>query len=542
MAVFVTSIEHVSPCCCKFVFDGAMRNNVQLKKKTNYTIPGFTIKGVVVPAAQAQPYDAGDPNDNGGMPEAVYIATTEPITGAGPIAADFTAAGLVAIVDYTGVAVGGLSPVTNPVLTPIAQQDITYWTDNGLRTSETFKELKQMGRARWNNTTEQPMNYSTAQMIGKINDLMSGALTSYLGGDIVGPTEPEYIATLTPGGVSSPVTPPAGIGDTITFKDGAIPFHVDKLWGVSDGSNKTFRTSIMYHPFACVVIVAEGETESLDAGIVDDDRWFSPNSGYDRQLRLQKAPPQGATVLAVYVPRASLVKIGEEILAYEESDIVAGTAIIYGRAQLKSSYVLHEDGDFIEDVWGASFIERAQYNMFTFGASGQALEYLARDYACPRSDNPRLNDTQLRRMIFHTSCSLRGTPGTVTEALRYIHADIWPFIIVDEDPRWPGCIVIWYSTDTVIGDLSWITSPPVEPWETWLDHLSWLDGMPLDLMSETYLRDDAVDAGNYGDYLLPDWTEDPVIWPFPVVISGPAVSSLGTPAPYVPPPLVKEPC
>jgi len=39
-----------------------------------------------------------------------------------------------------------------------------------------------------------------------------------------------------------------------------------------------------------------------------------------------------------------------------------------------------------------------------------------------------------------------------------------------------------------------------------------------------------------GDYFAATQYDDPLIWPFPLVISGPEIHLLGTPAPYIPDP------
>lgn len=523
----LSSVIHVSPNCVKLVFDGPMRNNADLRDATKYGVSGNTIVRVEIEYAQSQPYVSS--SQLGGAPVSVYLVCEDNISDGGALVGVSFA--IITLRDFAGALLSGSSSKN---VTTHTFKDITYWTADGIRTQETFDEYSRLGRAKW--TLNQPLNYSTAHMVGKINDLMSGGLRAILDGDIEGPAEPTRVATFSGAGYASSMITIPGVGSTITFKDGIIPCHVDKLWGSSNGSNRLFRTSNAFHTHACVLIVSEGTSDSPDKGIMDNTRWYAPNSGYDRQIILEDPLPVGATIIAVYVPRRSLLAIGHEIIAYEESDIVAGTAIIYGRAQLMSQLEEHKDGDYMEDVWGASFLKRAEYNTLAMGASGRALEYIGLDSGSPRSDNPTLQDLDLRRMIYHTSVTMRGVPGTVKEGIRYIYPRLWSHIIVEEDPRWPACYTIWFSEDTIIGDLTWITSPNVEPWETWLDELSWTDGMPLGLMAETYYRDDAIDDGTYGDYFLEDFTEDPAIWPYPVVLSGSIVGLLGASAPVIPDP------
>jgi hypothetical protein len=130
---------------------------------------------------------------------------------------------------------------------------------------------------------------------------------------------------------------------------------------------------------------------------------------------------------------------------------------------------------------------------------------------------------------------MRGVTGTVQEGIRYIFPQLWKYMIVDEDPRWPGCIVIWFSSTLIIGDTSWVTSPGVELWEKWLDDISHDDGLPTDLIAETFYRDDVVDSAVYGDFYLPSHTTSSVGWAFPVVLSGPEIHLIGLPSTTIPP-------
>lgn len=527
------STEHVSPACIKIKFNDALRNNADLRDTASYVVSGSVVVAVRLPYAQAQEWDPLDPEPkNGGTPEDVYVILAEPPMS-GSVAAGLSAAGAANILDFDGANLVGVATILTALFD---QKTITYWTSDGTRTEETFTELGKLGRARFTET--QPLNYSTAHMLGKLNDLLSGGLISSLGSALPGPAEPTTVTTFSPAGFAPASLAVPGIGDPITFKDGLVPYHVDKLWGNTNGDNKLFRASLPFHPFECVLVVAAGRAETADNGIVDSDRWYAPNNGQDRQIMMLEALPKGTAIIAIYLPRKSLIRIGEEIIAYDEMDIDTRQGVIHGRAQLMSQLVEHDEFDIVEDVWATSFVAKAEINMLAFGASGRPLEYIGQDHGSPRSDNPTLNDTNLRRMIFHTSVNMRGVPGTMYEAIRYIYPQLWGYIIVGEDPRWPGCVTIWFSNDDQIGDRNWITSPSVEPWETWLDHISWPDGMPLDLLTETYYRDDAVDDGFYGDYWLWDATEDPVGWAYPVVISGSIVSLLGAPAPVIPPPFI----
>lgn len=527
----LSTAEHVAPRCVKLTFTGPMRNNADFRDPQYYSVNGgVTVEHVEPQYAQSAPF-VSSPSQLGGVPVAAYLLLDQNPNDAGSTIAGLSASGLTTLLDFDGL---NLTAPQTVSLTTKTQQDISYWTGDGIRTKETFNELSRVGRAKW--TTAQPLNYSTAQMIGKLNDLMSGGLRAVLDTDIEGPANPMIVPTFSAGGFASSPIPIPDIGLTISFRNNIIPCHVDKLWGVSDGSNRLFRASTTYHPHSCVLIAAEGDSDSVDQGIVDDSRWYAPNEGFDRQVIMKEAPPAGATIIAVYVPRRSLIAVGHEIIAYEESDIDNGTAVIYGRNQLMSSLEAHSSGDVIEDVWGTSFVKKAEYNILAMGGSGRALEYIGMDSGCPRSDNPTLNDTNLRRMIYHTAVTMRGTPETAREGIRYIYPRLWPNIIVGEDPRWPGCIVIWVNEDTIIGDMNWITSPNVELWETWLDELSWPDGMPTELINETYYRDDGVDSAEYGDYFLADFTEDPEVWPYPIVISGNLSYLLGEIAPVIPDP------
>jgi hypothetical protein len=528
MATTLQTVEHVSPRCVKLTYDAALRNNSALRDPSEYQIngSGITITRVDVEYSQRQPYVGG--GVNGGAPVAVYlILSTNPYT-AGSTAAGVDAA--TTIVDFTGAALGAPDTKT---FTPVLYVEPSYWTADGVCTIDTFNELGKEGRSDF--TTDQPLNYSTAHMIGKLADMMSGGMIGYLASAIDGPAEPEHITTFSPAGFASTPTSVPGLGSSFTFENAVIPCHIDKLWGNSDGSNRLFRTSISFRSHSCQVILAEGKSDMTEVGVLAADKWHAPNEGDDRQIVLETAPLEGATVLAVYTPQKSLLQIGSEILAYDESDIHAGTAVIYGRGQLSSDLIAHSIGDRVQDVWCASFVSRAEINSLAFGASGRALEYIAQDYGCPRSDNPFLNDTDLRRMIFHTSCTMRGITGTVQEGIRYIFPQLWKYMIVGEDPRWPGCVVIWFSSSTVIGDTSWITSPAIEVWEKWLDDFSPDDGLPLDLVAETFYRDDAVDAAVYGDFYLSDYTVTSSGWAFPVVLSGPEIFLIGLPSTTIPP-------
>lgn len=522
----LTSVEHVSPYCVKLVMDDPLRNDSELRDTANYVVQGANVVDIDVEYSQRQEYNPSGPIF-GGSPRAVYLIL-DAIPSAGD--AGFTVSGHVNIVDFEGFSLTGSEVLS---LTVIQSRSITYWDSSGVRTEHTFNELSKIGRARF--TDKQPINYSTAHMIGKLNELMSGGLTGKIAVDIDGPLEPEYVNTFSEGAFANPIDPLPGIGETITFEEGAPPYHVDKLWGPSNGTNDLFRSSIPFHPHSCVLIVAEKSAKTTDPDIVDTDRWYAPNSGIDRQIIFRTAPAEGATVLAVYLPRKSLLRIGNEIIAYDECDLSTGSVVIYGRAQISSELQVHSSGDTALDVWAASFVERVEYNALAFGASGRALEYIALDEGSPRSDNTILSDTQLRRMIFHTSITMRGTPSTAREGIRYIYPNFWQNMIVGEDPRWPGCVVIWYSEDKLIG-AAYPTTPQVEPWETWLDELSWPDGFPLILIDDTYYRDDAVDDGWYGDYILEDFSEDPAVWPYPVVISGDEIAIIGPVLDVIPPP------
>ena len=522
--------EHVSPKCVKLTFDGPLRNNADLRDPTQYRIDGsgITITRVEVEYSQRQPYDAGLPVVFGGAPISVYL-----ILSANPYDAGSTlagTAGVITTVDYDGDLLGRY---TDAAFTPLLYVTPTYWTADGLCTIDTFNELNKEGKASF--TANEPLNYSSAHMIGKVSDLMLGGMVGYLASTIDGPSEPEHISTFSPAGFASTPASIPGIGDSFTFEGSLIPCHIDKLWGNSDGSNRLFRTSISFHSHSCQIVLVDGVSDMTEVGILPDDEWYAPNSGDDRQIVIETALLEGATLLAVYVPKKSLLQIDTEILAYEESDIYAGTAVIYGRAQLSSDIVEHAIGDRVVDVWNASFVTKTEYNTLAFGASGRALEYIGQDYGCPRSDNVFLNDTDMRRMIFHTSCTMRGVTGTVQEGIRYIFPQLWKYMLVGEDPRWPGCVVIWFSGNTVIGELSWLTSPAVELWESWLDDISHADGLPTDLIAETYYRDDGTDSTVYGDFYLPTFTTTSVGWPFPVVLSGPAIHLIGLPSTTIPP-------
>ena len=530
--VQLLTVTHVSPACVRLDFDGSLRNNTDLRDETLYTVPGYTILEVRIPLQQVAEYNSGDPNPNGGSPSAVYLLLTA-VGTSGSVSAGMTSTGLTTILEFAGSALTGTATKT---LTIFDRSSVTFWDSPGLRTSEAFAEFAQEGRVRL--TSEQPLNRSLVHMIGKLNDLMAGGFTAQLAADIAGPLEPSYVATFSPAGFANPIIPTPGIGETISFVGGRIPYHVDKLWGPSDGINTVFAASIQFHPFECELVMAGGRTGAADNGLVSPLRWYVPGGGYDRQIILYEAPPAGATIVAIYLPRKSLLQIGNEIIAYDELDRLTRTAVIYGRAQLMSTLETHLENDHVVDVWATSMVGKAEYNLLAFGASGKPLESIGLDRGSPRSDNPSLNDTELRRMIFHTSFNMRGVPGTTEEAIRYIFPDLWRYLIVGEDPRWPGCLTIWFSASSYIGDDSWITSPAVEPWETWLDHLLVPDGGTSNLLYETFLRDDGVDAEFYGDFLLETATDDPFGYAYPVLISGAPIQLLGEPAPVIPAPLV----
>lgn len=526
MAV-IESITHVSPQCLKIAFDAPMRNNAALRDPTLYVVPGVNVVSIEVEYANHQVYN---PPAMGGAPKAVYVLVDANPYSASPITAGYSST--TGIVDFDGVALSGsatMSVTTKPA------KELEYWTSPGMRTEETFLELRKLGRAVF--TPAQPLNYSTAQLIGKINDLMSGGLFSYLGTSIPGFDRPSYPPMFGPAGFAYGTQAIPGIGLRYSFQDGVVPCHVDKLWGRSDGDNRLFRTSLHFHAHACIVLVAEGATPSVDAGLLDGSRWYAPAEGQNRQIVLVTAPPAGATVLAIYLPRHSLLQVGREIIAYDDLDPYTGEFTIYDRAQLCTELTEHLAGHVARDVWATSFLGRAEYNILAFGASGRALEYIAMDSGCPRSDQPTLSDTELRRAIFHTSRGMLGAPETAREAIRYIYPRLWPYLIVGEDPRWPKCVVIWYDGSKVIGE-AYPNDPPVEPWETWLDDISWPDGFRGDIFTETFYRDDAVDAGWYGDFWLASPGDDPELWPYPIVLGGFPINLIGVMAPEIPPPFL----
>jgi hypothetical protein len=507
-----------------------MRNNDSLRDPKMYTVPGVEVVGVEVEYANTPVYDP--PTILGGAPAAVYLLLDANPYSPSPIVAGYVS--LTDIVDFDGVGLSG-SPTASVVTKP--EKPIDYWTSPGLRTSETFMEFRKLGRSQF--SPSQPLNYSTAQFIGKLNDLMSGGLFSYLGTSLPGYDPPAPPSGFSPAGFSDPAATIPGVGSTYSFQDGVVPFHVDKLWGPSDGRNRLFRATIAFHAHACVVLVAEGATESVDAGVLEASRWYAPTEGLNRQIVMLTPPPVGATVLAVYLPRQSLIQVGREIIAYDSLNPYTGEFVIYGRAQLCTELTEHNPGDVARDVWAASFVQRAEYNQLAFGASGRPLEYIAMDSGCPRGDQPTLSDTELRRVIFHTSRGMLGTPATAREAIRYLYPRLWPYILVGEDPRWPKCIVLWYDGSKVIGEEE-LDDPPIEPWETWLDDVSWPDGFRGDILTETYYRDDAVDDAWYGDYWLASVQDDPELWPYPVILSGVPTDLIGPMAPEIPPPFLHD--
>lgn len=537
--VNVTGATHTSPHCIRVDFDGQLRNNAALRDIANYQVRDIglvtsaTILGIYVPTAQAQEFVG--PAPDGGAPESVYIVMEEELytfLGAS-IQVDIDNANpAVDPVDYYDTLVLGVATATLTASPTIAQ---TYGTDDGLRTGEGFSEFAKLGKAKFRSTNTN--NYGIAELIGKLADFSSGGLIAELLTNIDGPldTDVEIPPTFGPGGFALPDPATPGIGDTITLS--RIPSHVDKLWGPCDGVNTLFRASIHFDPFSCVIYRVPNPLGTDPGGELELYEWFAPTSGTDRLIRTTEAPPIGSSLIAIYKPRNSLYRIGHEILACMDIDASANTALIIGRANLCTDLEEHAIGDTIEDVWATSFVGRARYSLFAFGAHGRPLEYIAHDRGVPHSDNPRMSFTELRRAIFNTSSQMRGTPGSAILALRYVFPDVWPYIIVDEDPRWPGCLTIWYSTEA-IGDIGgvWADAPGVEPWETWLDHLAYMDGFPMDLYTETYFRDPITDVTYDGDYFLEDGADDPELWPFPVVVSGPAALTLGSPAPSLPDP------
>lgn len=527
--------EHISPRCIRIDFDGPMRNNADLTNAANYTVGAGspTVLGVYVPTAQQAPYDIGDPNPNGGKPFNVYLVLdSDPYLVANPILVTVDNAGAGDPVDYYAAALLGIDH-TNVITLPT--YPVTFWEDDGVRVRQAFdEELPKLGKPKFG--PSQPVNRSMALAIAKLADMVSGGSLGVLGGAIDGPLDTAdslesegYFV----GGFGEPEPVEPGVGDTLTFADGRIPFHIDKVWGNCDGINTLFRTSISYHSFCCMVLLVPPEKYDNLGGEIALTSWFSPDSGKRRLLRLTTAPMLGWSVIAIYIPRQSLLRIGKEIIAYHESVLATGTAIICGRSQLCSTLESHAIGDILQDVWCESFIGRASYNLLTFGASGKALEYTAQDMGLSRSDNPSVCDTELRRMVFNTAVTPRATFPTALLAFRYIYPDLWKYCIVGEDPRWPKCLVVWYHNEQINFDTD--VAPGVEPWETWLDHLAYSDGFPTDTLYATYFRDPIGDVTYDGDYYT-DPADSDVEWPYPIVISGPDIYLIGTPADYLPEP------
>jgi hypothetical protein len=526
----VISAEHVSPRCIKVVFDDEMRVDSSLIDTAQYSVAAgaVTITSIIVPTAHDQPYVA--PNPSGGAPLWVYLMLgSNPYLAGNPVNILVNTLGL-GPKDYQGL---NLTSGTTTCAT-VTPTEVTYWSDPGLRVAEALEdELPKLGRAKWG--AAQPWNYGTALAMSKLADITSGGNLAKLATAIAGPIETGYSGTyLGSGGFSMPEVPIPGVGDTFQLTLNGIPQHAEKLWGPSNGVNALFRTSIPYHSHGATIIIASESTESAVSGVLDTDQWLAPDSGKDRLLRLLTAPPTGATVWAVYYPRQSLLRIDREIIAYHESDLSTMTCTIAGRAQLSSALGNHVIGAFVEDVWATSTVGRTSYNLHVFGASGRPLEYLGRDSGVPKDENPSMSDTEFRRAIFNTAVTMRATNPTAVLAIRYIYHDLWKYVLVGEDPRWPGHLTIWYSTDAI--GRQWDTWPAVEPWETWLDNLSYIDGFPLTGYYDTYLRNPIGDPPHYGDFYLTDHTEDPELAPFPIVLSGPDIGLIGTPAPYLPDP------
>lgn len=536
------SASHSSLYCVRANFvpgsnPAAMRVDSNTSNVSNYAVTDgganpIIVSQVIFPSSQDQDYVA--PNPSGGAPTWIYlILASVPVSGVGSLEVN----SLGTLVDWGGNPFeGDTGPGTTATvaLTFSDFVDPTYWDSDGLRTAETFKEFRKLGRLKLRSKEAQPLAYGLTHIIGKINDIMSGGLRARLNTDIEGPADPSDWP-LFAAGFSAPTVSTPGIGDTISFIDSIIPCHVDVLWGRSDGTNDLFRTSIQYHPHSCVVIQSGKETSGVYPKVLDPDEWFAPDSGHDRLLRVLSPPSEGETLIAVYVPRQSLLKIGREILAYHESDPAAGSVVICGRSQLCSEMEAHSARDRVVDVFCASFVERVKYALLAFGASGRALEYIGMDSGAPRSDNPAQTDTELRRMIFHTTVTMRATPQTVQLALRYMFPRLYYHCHVAEDPRWPGCLTLWFSEEQLQSRAE--PDPPVECWETWLDHKAYPDGFPTDLYAVTYYRD-TLDPAPYGDYYVADATTIGALWPYPIVLSGPDIGILGILHTTVPPPLM----
>jgi len=524
MTTFI-SADAMGPHCIRMNFDGPVLNDAALRDVASYFVGGMSILSVQLPAAQNQPYSGGGPPADGGSPEFVYlIMQYECYT----IAPTQWCQVIGAVQDWA------FAPVVNAprLVTYYPRDTFSYLTDDGLRTKQAFMEFSKVGKAAFN-PVKNPENYANIMAIGKISDLASGGHITKLMTAMDGPDTTYYGTGFLPGGYATPLPAPPNLGDTITLE--GIPYHVDRLWGPCNGSNTMFRTTQAYNPYSCEVLMVPGPAEGAREGFLDRTDWFSPDIGHNRLLRLVEAPPSGAAVYAIYKPRRSLIRIGSEFFCYDNADPIANTVDVVSRGDLCTPVAEHAIGDTVEDMWATSDIGRARFNTLAFGASGKALESIGRDVGSPRSDNPSLTDTQLRRYIFNTSVTMRATPETARMAIRYMYPKLWPYIQVVEDPRWPGHLTIWYSNLEPIGD-SWPTGPSVEPWETWLDHLAYLDGYPMDTINETYYRDPITDVSYDGDYFLADWTEDPELWPHPVIVSGPDIYLIGTPAGFIPPP------
>jgi len=538
----LASVEQVSSHVVRINFEEdlvfstrAMSVGPVLLNTAEYTVTGRTVVEVLLPESQDQSAAAPPPPGTGGAPRHIYLLLDDEPSGNPTVTVNV----LGNLVDWDGnLFVGGAGAGTpdSLVLTSVAVHTPSYWEGAGVRFREALKELRKLGRIRFQSSAKQPMAYGNAAIVGKINDVVSGAQLGKLGSAIDGPGTPTYLPVYGTGGFSLPGAPVPGVGSTFSFANAAIPCHVDKLWGRSNGENVTYRTSIPFHAFSCQLYIAARDGLGVETGLLESSEWFAPMAGRDRLIRLLNPLPSGATIIAVYTPRQSLIQIGKEIIAYQESDLSVGTAVICGRSQLLSELQTHAIGDEIKDVWCAGFVERVKYALLAFGASGRALEYIGMDAGSPREDNPSLDDTSLRRMIFHTSVTMRGTVNTVKLAIRYMFPDLWSHVIVDEDPRWPGCIVIWYSAEQLHDFRQ--PDPPIECWETWLDHTAWPDGFDASLYAATFYRDDGVDAAPYGDYYEDGPADGGAFTMFPVVLYGPEIGLLGTLSGTIPPPYV----
>lgn len=537
MATFV-SATHISKYSIRVDFSEGMLNDSELaglSATVHYIVHGgaISVTYVATPLVHSQPFaGVGLPSD-GGSPSSVYLVlNADPsdyaasvnvevkyIVGAGP--KDF---------NTQNQLTGGLVKAC----TTYESYDHDYWESTGLRLKQTETELSKIGKTRF--TSAQPFNFGILHLIGKLFDMADGGVLSTLGTAIDGPLEPSAATGYAFSGSGFSLGPASypGIGETITLTGIGIPPHVEKLWGVSDGSNTLFRTSIPYHSFACELLYIYRTDTGYESRLMLASEWTAPNSGTDRVIRLGSAIDRGESIIAIYKPRKSLLRIGHEIIAYDNSDITADTVEIVGRAQLRTPLEAHSIGEHVVDFWNASMVTKAEYNQFVFGASGRALEHLATDKATPKSDNPTLSDTELRRMVFNTSVTQRGVPEIVRDAIRYIYPDLSKYIFVCEDIRWKNCVVFWYSSTpvTATGEVN----PPVEPWEDWLDDLSYPPGFDLTLYYDTYLRNPITDVSYDGDYFTPTSYYDDELFLHPVVVSGPDIYLIGTPSPYLPDP------